>query len=112
MLRAGMALTGLRPLRVVAVLCLALVAFVAAFHSMGLRGTMRYPLDVTVVYGSSDDSVPSKSGFAVEACHICTAVAVPDVRDAGHPDRGHVPSPLTARLVSVLPKVLGPPPKA
>lgn len=112
MLRAGVLLTGLRPKQVVAVLCLLAVAFVAAFHSIGSRATSWTFFDVTAIQAVSDDGAPAADRQAVEACHVCTVIAAPDDIGAGRLDPGLVPASPTTRLVSVLPKTLGPPPKA
>lgn len=112
MLRAGVLRTGLRLKQVVAALCLLSVAFVAAFHGIGPRGTSWYSLDVTMVYANSDDRAPTADRPAVEACHVCTVIAAPDDAGAGRFEPGPVPSLPTVRLVSVLPKSPGPPPKA
>lgn len=112
MLRAGVLLTGLRPKRVVALLCLLAVAFVAAFHGIGSRATSWYSFDMTAVQAASDDSAPAADRQVVEACHVCTVIAAPDDIGAGRLDAGRVPASPTPRLVSVLPRTLGPPPKA
>lgn len=112
MLRAGVLQTGLRPKRVLAALCLLAIAFVAAFHGIGSRATSWTFFDVTAVQAASDDSAPTADLQAVEACHVCTVIAAPDDVGAGRFEPDLVPASPTTRLVSVLPKTLGPPPKA
>lgn len=112
MLRAGVLQTGLRPKRVLAALCLLAVAFVAAFHGIGSRATSWTFFDVVAIQATSDDSAPTADLQAVEACHVCTVIAAPDDVGAGRFEPGPVPASPTTRLVSVLPKTLGPPPKA
>ena len=94
-----------------ATLCLLAVAFVVAFHGIGSRATSWTFFDVTAVYAASDDGAPADRQ-AVEACHVCMVIAAPDDIGTGRLDPGPVPASPTTRLVSVLPKTLGPPPKA
>lgn len=111
-LRTGFFLsTSLRLKQAVATLCLLTVAVVTTFHLCGL-GVVRYAGDATAVYAAVDDTSPSQDRIAVERCHVCTVTAVDAAVDAARPDRGQVPSPAIARLVSIQPKAIAPPPKA
>lgn len=93
-------------------MCLLAVAFVASFHLCKLGGTTRYELGETVVASVDGNTSSEASPVVVDACHVCTVVAVPEILIAGNFNRGPVPSSSVTPLVSVLVKSIGPPPKA
>lgn len=93
-------------------MCLLAVAFVASFHLCKLGGTTRYELGEIAV-ASVDGNTPSEaSPIVIEACHVCTVVAVPEILITAYSNRGPVPLSGATPLVSVLVKSIGPPPKA
>lgn len=91
-------------------LCLLSVAFVGAFHGAELTDTAWHAESGPVVYAASDDLAPCSHRNVVERCHELAAIASHDFQ-AGRSFNDEMSPLTTARLVSVQPKVTGPPPK-
>lgn len=91
--------------------CLLSVSFVVAFHVCKVGARTGVPIESSAVYAASDDAAPSTDMTKMDPCHVCTAFAV-DIGSAGQPIHGPVPVNQVERLISALPKSIGPPPKS
>lgn len=65
-----------------------------------------------LIYAASEDAAPSADPTKVDPCHVCTFFATADAFDTGQPIHGSVPTSRVNRLISALPKSIGPPPKS
>ena len=96
--------------RIAVALCLLSVSFVVAFHVCKVGARTGVPLEKSAIYVASDDAPPSTDMAKMDPCHVCSAFAA-DIESEGQPIHGPVPLNRVDRLISALPKSVGPPPK-